>query len=582
MIRLFVQSIILFILSQSICEGKFYFKLRKKNFVIYNILSIYLISLFFHVFLHDVNIVIILTSILIYILSLIMYYVHEFRGTNFNFSDILSINTAKEVALGYKYNIRPIFIMTAVFIFIETILLRYVNNVVNITFDFIYFGILNIYIEKLLCLLLLIALFFVIKEEVMNNKFDYSLFAGINEGYIYNFISSINIFYEKEFARDEIENEVIQFIQYAKNKANIEKKDIKKSQNHDIINSRRLLNVLERPHIIVVMNESFGSVYEKVKTNKQVCRNFNNLDGVLRGNLYVNTFGGGTANTEFEFLTGMTIGNYQYPVMPYNNFINRDKYSLARYFNNLSYKTIAMHPYTATNYHRDKVYKRFGFDELIFENDFKNKSLVRNFISDKSFYEEIIQKFEKEVIKNNKLFIFGITMQNHSGYKYFDGADIVSNIDGVTDTECVDAYLSLIKISDEALKLLIDYFSNVKEHVIILFFGDHNASFGNEINKVLYDDNINYACSNAYKTPFFIYDNKKMIDDYIDEVSANFLSLELLKVANLPYDMWHEVLNEVYKNYSVYNYHMMKDRDNKNVCNIKFDRYMKLERKYLQ
>ena len=309
---------------------------------------------------------------------------------------------------------------------------------------------------------------------------------------------------------------------------------------------------------------------------------FDSLKGLTKGNLYVNTFGGGTANTEFEFLTGMTIGNYEYPVMPYNNFVKRDKYSLARFFKNIGYKTVAMHPYTATNYHRDKVYKRFGFDELRFFDEFKNKDTVRNFVSDESFYREVIDRYNDAIKLDEKMFLFGITMQNHSGYKYFDGAEVSSELSVDADKESLDSYLSLMKISDTALKTLIDYFKSVKEHVIILFFGDHNASFGSKINELVYDDSTFYECTNAYETPFFIYDNKKSEDKYIDGVSANFLSLELLNAADLPKDNLHLLLDKVYKEKSVYNYHKMKTRDSDELYDIPHDTYFKLEREYLR
>jgi phosphoglycerol transferase MdoB-like AlkP superfamily enzyme len=330
------------------------------------------------------------------------------------------------------------------------------------------------------------------------------------------------------------------------------------------------------------MNESFGSAHRRIKTNMAVTPYYDSLTKVTKGNLYVNTFGGGTANTEFEFLTGMTIGNYPYPVMPYNNFVKRNKYSIARYFNNLGYKTVAMHPYTATNYHRDKVYKRFGFDELMFFEDFRNKQYVRNFVSDRSMYEEVIRKFRNTRASGQKLFLFGITMQNHSGYKDFDGAEILSHMTNYKDREAVDSYLSLMKISDTAIELLIDYFDRVEDHVIILFFGDHNASFGTEINKIVYDQGLNYECSNAYMTPFFIYDNKNRKDEYIDAISANFLSIELLKRANLPFDILHDMLNDLYKKYSVYNYHKALKRDDDKLCDIPNDKFMKLEKEYLK
>ena len=268
--------------------------------------------------------------------------------------------------------------------------------------------------------------------------------------------------------------------------------------------------------------------------------------------------------------------------MPYNNFVNKDQYSLARYFNKLKYETIAMHPYTATNYHRDKVYKRFGFEKLLFYNDFTYRDTVRNFVSDEAFYKEVIHQYEIRKNGDKKLFIFGITMQNHSGYQKFDGMEVSAEIGNLEGKISLDSYLSLMRISDEAIKTLIEYFEKTDEHVVILFFGDHNASFGTEINKQVYEESIDYECLAQYQTPFFIYDNKEKIDDYVDATSANFLSLELIKKSKLPYDRFHSFLKDVYDKYSAYNYHKRKERADGKLSFITFDNYMKIEEEYLK
>ena len=569
MIRIVLTSVVLFFVSQSFASGKFCFILRKKGYVLYNFLSIFCLYTFLNIFIYDQRISFLIVISFVYVLSLLMYYIHEFRGTNVNFSDILSINTAKEVAGGYKYSIKPIFVFIALIVILEFYIQilsirKYPIDRIKEDSIFIY----SFFWSEIGKILLFAISFFLLKDKISDRKFDYSLFAGINEGYIYNFLSSISIFHKKNNSKKskEIANEFVNYLNdnFTKN-----------SYNYSIIK-----NSENNAHIIVIMNESFGSVHNRIKTNISVTPYYDSLKGLTKGNLYVNTFGGGTANTEFEFLTCMTIGNYQYPVMPYNNFVNCDKYSIARLFNNLGYDTVAMHPYTATNYHRDIVYKRFGFKELLFFNDFKNKAYVRNYVSDESMYKEVIRQFEHKKKINKKIFLFGITMQNHSGYNSFDGAKVKSYISDVDKTS-LDSYLSLMKISDDALKVLIDYFKKEKDRVIILFFGDHNASFGNTINEKIYDSSINYECTNSYMTPFFIFDNKNSENRYIDSISANFLSLELLKTAGLPYDTIHILLSSIYKDYNTYSFHKKKSNHEGKLYDITSDIYMELEQEYL-
>lgn len=592
MLRAILTSILVFFISQCISAGRLQLIPKRKSTIFYNILAVFCFYSFVNIFTINYKISFLLTITFFYVISLVMYYVHEFRGTNINFSDILSLNTAKEVAGGYKYEIKPIFVIIFLFILAEYVLHILVFQVsVNEVFEqnmktnigrYVFFW------NKIFQIFCFLLPFFLLKDKISQGKYDYSLYAGENEGYIYNFFSSIPIFHRSIVDSTNSEKTAVDFVKtvFETAKENIKNKNTKSAHDYVTICNNRFKNYTmhnpESPHIIVIMNESFGSVHRRIKTNVEVTPYFDSLSKVTKGNLYVNTFGGGTANTEFEFLTGMTIGNYPYPVMPYNSFVKRNKYSIARYFNNLGYKTIAMHPYTATNYHRDKVYKRFGFNELLFYEDFKNKQYVRNFVSDKSMYEEVVRRFRSVRANGQKLFLFGITMQNHSGYKNFSGAEVLSYMTNYKDRESVDAYLSLMKISDEAIKLLINYLDSIEDHVIVLFFGDHNASFGTEINRIVYEQGLHYECTDAYVTPFFIYDNKNRKEEYIDAISANFLSIELLKKAKLPFDILHDMLNELYEEYSVYNYHKALKRDDGKLYDIPFDKFMRLEEEYLK
>lgn len=588
MIRVILTSLILPIFIDSISSGKISILPHIKHTYIYNVIVILLSYTFFNVILwqYQINFLIIIT--LSFVISLSMYYVHEFRGTNINISDILSINTAKEVAGGYTYSIKPIFVFALVIIIAEYILHIFfykidifkeynvgINGVNNANIAMYRFG-----WHEFGQVLLFLFLFFLLRDIVSKNKYDYSLMAGEKEGYMYNFFSSFPIFHKKS-PKGKIDNASVNIkdLKTLKYKSTFNVLDTENAQKYDTFKNDK-----DKPHIIVIMNESFGSVNRRIKTNIPVTPYYDNLDNVIKGDLYVNTFGGGTANTEFEFLTGVSIGNYPYPVMPYNNFVKEDKYSIAKYFKEFGYKAIAMHPYTATNYNRDKVYKRFGFDELLFFDDFEDKKYVRNFVSDASMYEEVIRRYENIKQNGEKAFIFGITMQNHSGYQEFDNQEVVSYIDGISndDKKSLDSYLSLMKISDDAIKILIDYFKKEKENVVVLFFGDHNASFGTDINKRVFDNNFDYECKNAYATPFFIYNNKKKNSKTIEGVSANFLSLELFKDAALPFDDLHYLLDSVYQDYNIYSYHKMKKRSDNKLYDISYNMLTRFEEEYLK
>lgn len=592
MLRVILTSIIAFIISQYMIAGKQGFWLRKKEYIFYNILSVFCLYSFFNAILWNYEINFLITITFVYIFSLAMYYVHEFRGTNFNFSDLSSINTATEVAGGYKYKVKAIFVLIALFIVGEYLLQIFVIKI-NIYGN--YHKVINgiggknideyrFFWHELGQLLSFFISFFILRDKISLEYFDYSLFAGENEGYIYNFISSIPVFHKSKVSYEESAFAAKQFIFNVFNTLNSKNiKKITENTTSEMAKYKTYANTnVDAPHIIVIMNESFGSIHRRIETNELVTPYFDNLQGAIKGNLYVNTFGGGTANTEFEFLTGMTVGNYPYPVMPYNSFVKRNKYSIARFFNNLGYKTIAMHPYTATNYHRNKVYKYFGFEDIVFLKDFKSKKYVRKFVSDESMYEEVIRRYSMTKMQERKMFLFGVTIQNHSGYNDLKNGEILSHTRELDNRDELDAYLSLMKISDNALKKLIDYFKQEEQHVIVLFFGDHNASFGTKLNKIIYDNSIDYEHTNAYSVPFLIYDNKYPEERFVKQISANFLSLELIKKANLPYDMLHKLLFELYNNNAAYNYHKTKSRTDAKTTYIPIDKFMMLEKEYFR
>ena len=595
-------SIYIFIMNQILASGISGLKLRKIKYYLLNILCpiffIMILFLFFALFycmsvIYDFNVylfsdfmlffvkfVFITCVILFYILGISFYYVHEFRGTNLNFSDILSINTAKEVAGGYKFKIKISFLFFLLLNILITIILF--NDDLSYTYDFsrdifdgffytlllfssIFnfneFGLLLFLFPLLAIFWIFLSPYLILRFFISNEEFDYSIMAGENQGYLYNFFSSIPIFHKK-YKNKKIQKQVVE---------NFIRNENKKLTKIDFSN-------YDYPHVIVIMNESFGSIYENIKTNKRVCEYYESLKNVAKGNLYVNTFGGGTANTEFEFLTCNTIGNMKYPIMPYNNYVKNNKYSIARYFNNLNYNTTAMHPYTNTNYHRDKVYKFFGFNELYFYDDFKNRDTIRNYVSDESMYKEVIDKYENNKQKNLKSFIFGITMQNHGGYGEFSDGEIKS----INDNEIsVDTYLSLQYLSDKAIKILIDYFNKEKDRVIICFFGDHNPSFNTKINKKYFDIDLNYTFSNVYKTPLFIYDNKNKKSNDLGDISANFLASKILEIANLPFDVINKYNYSLHKNISCFNFFDAKLKDGKTIKISNLMEYSYLQKEFL-
>ena len=124
---------------------------------------------------------------------------------------------------------------------------------------------------------------------------------------------------------------------------------------------------------------------------------------------------------------------------------------------------------------RDRVYPLLGFDNLDFMEDYRDVSYVRNYISDASDMEHIIETYEKNKASGKPAFIFNVTMQNHGGYTdtYMN---LTNDIQSQYASEPLNQYLTLIHKTDQALENLIDYFSKVDDRTIIVFFGDHQPN----------------------------------------------------------------------------------------------------------
>ena len=300
----------------------------------------------------------------------------------------------------------------------------------------------------------------------------------------------------------------------------------------------------ELPNIIVIMDEAFSdpAILGDFTVNQDYMPFVHSLlegtENTVSGWLNVSVLGGNTANTEFEYLTGNTMAFLPQGSIPYQQYINESAPSLASHLASLGYQTVAMHPYNASGWDRDTVYPAMGFSEMYFLPDFENPHKVRNYVSDQSDFEKIIEIYENK--GNSPLFLFNVTMQNHSSYtESFDNFDPQIEVEGGSQT--LNNYLSLLSLSDEALGELVSYFEGQEEDTVIVFFGDHQTT-NSVIEPIL---KLNGKSSSTlteeeqadrYKVPFFIWANFDIEEETDVETSANYLAARTLEAAGVPLD----------------------------------------------
>lgn len=334
------------------------------------------------------------------------------------------------------------------------------------------------------------------------------------------------------------------------------------SWNEKAVSENATVNASSKnPNIIVVMNEAFSdlSVLGDFTCNEDYMPYVHNLwqgsDNTQTGWLNVSVLGGNTANTEFEFLTGHTMAFLPQGSVPYQQYLNGVTPSLASSLKQQGYSTVAMHPYHASGWERDKVYEWFGFDSFLTLPDFKDASIIRKYVSDEACYERIISLYEQKKA-DEPLFVFNVTMQNHSSY-----TDAYPNftpeiaVEGNSST-ALDHYLSLIKISDTAFSDLITYFENESEDTIIVMFGDHQPT-DSVSSPILKQNGKSHSTLTIdetllkYKVPYVVWANFDIPESSGLESSPNYLGAKILKLCGLPLSGYQTYLLSLAEQYPV-------------------------------
>lgn len=312
------------------------------------------------------------------------------------------------------------------------------------------------------------------------------------------------------------------------------------------------------PNVIVIMDEAFADLQKvgNFETNEDVLPFVHSLkENTVKGDLYVSVFGGHTANTEYEFLTGDSYALCPSGT-PYMLYVRDQMPTLTTYMEQRgSQGNIAIHPFTASNYNREKVYRYFGFDQFLSFPDFQGVSLVRDFVSDQADFERIIAEYQKAKASSNAPFyLFNVTMQNHSPYNTdFDNLPETIRItsDHVEDKDQAERYLNLIHLSDEAAKNLVGYFKGIDDPTIIVMFGDHEPGLSGAFYESILPKKRSQMSDkeemDLYHTPFFIWANYDIPEEEDVKISANYLQTKVKEIAGLDLTGYDKFLKQLHE-----------------------------------
>lgn len=298
----------------------------------------------------------------------------------------------------------------------------------------------------------------------------------------------------------------------------------------------------ELPNIIVVQLESYFDVAnaEFFTTSEDACPNLHNLyQNYSNGYFKVPSVGAGTANTEFEVLTGMNLryfGPGEYPYKTYSK--KHPTESAATALASLGYGTHALHDNTGNFYSRANVFNNMGFDTFT-SKEFMNvlQTTENGWAKDEILTHHIMEAMDTTKQED---FVFTVSVQGHGNYPE---TQVIENpkikVEGIEDEALKNKweyYVNQVYEMDQFVGDLIKAVEERNEPSVVVFYGDHLPTMGLKAE----DLKSRYL----YNTNYVIWDN---------------IGLQK-QDKNIPaYQLMSEVLNRLdIHSGTVFNYHQQR------------------------
>ena len=241
----------------------------------------------------------------------------------------------------------------------------------------------------------------------------------------------------------------------------------------------------QHPHVILILAEAFSelALSDGITFTNEFDPTYHYRrvrDESLHGYIVVPNFGGGTADAEFDILTGISTRQFRQMAFSYM-LITREFPGIVSIFNELGFHSQALHPGYAWFYNRQNVFEFLGFDNFMANDYFADAPTRGGYITEEATFDRLIERFEEhlELRPNRPLFEFVITIQNHGPYDEakhpnsytieFDSYPELSE----SDMNMLRTYFYGLYDIDVQLGRLTDYFRASDEPVVIVYFSDH-------------------------------------------------------------------------------------------------------------
>lgn len=311
-----------------------------------------------------------------------------------------------------------------------------------------------------------------------------------------------------------------------------------------------------QPNIIVIFSESFWDVskLDGITFDKDITPNYHMLQQKGKTiDMITPSYGGVSANVEFEVLTGGSLNYFSKGYIPYMQLYNNSKSisnpSVISELRWNGYKTMILNASSKDMFNCDNVYDYYNVSER--RHLYDEIKTDGKYVSDKYITDEIIKYFDEKK-DGEKTFYFAITMGGHmpyyeARYSNYD-FEVVESKYNKEITGTIKSYAQGIHMADKELGRIYDYINTLEEDTIVVFFGDHLPHLQTITGKdALFEIgylNHNYDLESVYKqfnTQALIISNYDIEFDNTKYLSPDLLLTYVMNNMNInltPYYRW--------------------------------------------
>ncbi len=276
----------------------------------------------------------------------------------------------------------------------------------------------------------------------------------------------------------------------------------------------------QHPNILFLQLESFidPTILEGFEYNQDPVPNFRALmEEYSSGMMTVPSVGAGTANVEFEAMTGISVRFFGPGEYPYKSvMLERTCETIPYDLKNIGYSTHAIHNHRGAFYGRNEVFRNMGFDTFTSLEYMQNvEKTAKNWAKDNLLTQHIVDAMKSTDTKD---YIYTISVQGHGKYPEEEVLEnpaikVTKHPEDVNKWQ-YEYYVNQIYEMDIFVKDLVDTLAEFDEDVVLVVYGDHLPAL--EVG----DENV--TTGDMFMTQYFIWDNIGM-----EKEDANLSTFEV-------------------------------------------------------